>query len=102
MSILGEKNCTLAESVFLIDGKGSLGLLAQMQLYPLHTSHVRGRILQNDLYQDLHTVIFLDLLGLGIFLWHMGEGRVSLCTEITKSLINMEKQYFLLIFSKCT
>lgn len=82
MSLLEEKNCTLAESVFLIDGKGSLGLLAQMQLYPLHTSHVRGGILQNDLYQDLHTAIFLDLLGLGISLWHMGEERVSLRTEI--------------------
>lgn len=82
MSILGEKNCTLAESVFLTDGKGSLGLLAQTQLYPLHTSHIRGGILQNDLFQDLRAAIFLDLLGLGIPLMHMREGRASLCKEI--------------------
>lgn len=49
-SILGKMNCTLAGLGFLTDGKGCLGLLAQMQLYPLCISHIRRGVLQDGLY----------------------------------------------------
>lgn len=60
-------NCTLAGSGFLTDGEGRLGLLAEVQLYPLHISHIRRAVSQNGLYHDLrlHVVFFSGSPWLG-------------------------------------